>query len=55
YQAYPSWVAKALYFAGTTYEKLNQKDRAKKVYREILDKFPTEKISSRAKERLAGM
>ncbi|MEJ2633724.1 MAG: tetratricopeptide repeat protein [Calditrichia bacterium] len=55
YQAYPGWVARALYAAGNTYEKLGQPAEAKKVYQEIVDKFPTEKISDKAKERLAAL
>ena len=55
YQAYPAWVANALYYAGNSYEKLGQLEQAKKVYQEIIDKFPAEKISDKAKERLAAL
>jgi TolA-binding protein len=55
YQSYPAWVATALYSAGNTYEKLGQTDEAKKVYQEIISKYPAEKISEKAKERLAAL
>ncbi len=53
YQAYPTWVANALFSAGSCYEKLGQKEEAKKVYQEVVSKYPAEKISEKAKERLA--
>jgi tol-pal system protein YbgF len=53
YQAYPSWVANALFAAGSSYEKLGQKEEAKKSYQEVVSKYPAEQISEKAKERLA--
>ena len=55
YQAYPSWVATALYSAGNTYEKMGKVEDAKKVYEEVVNKYPAEKISEKAKERLAAL
>jgi len=55
YQAYPSWVARALFAAGMCYEKLKQTEQARKVYKELVEKFPTERITNKAKERLAGL
>jgi len=53
YQAYPAWVATALFSAGNSYEKLGQKEEAKKVYQEVVSRYPAEQISVKAKERLA--
>ena len=55
YNAYNYWVAIALYHAGLSYEQMNQFEGARKVYEEIIDKYPTEKIAQKAKERLASL
>jgi tol-pal system protein YbgF len=55
YSAYPGWVARALYRAGLTYEKMGQPEKAKKLYREVVEKFAAEKISEQAKERLSAL
>ena len=55
YQGYPTWVANALYSAGMAHEKLGQVDEAKKLYQEILNKYPAEQISEQAKQRLAAL
>ena len=55
YQAYPNWVANALYSAGMTHEKLNQPDEAKKLYQEIVNKYAAEPISEEARQRLAAL
>jgi TolA-binding protein len=55
YQGYPTWVANALYSAGSTHEKMGQIDEAKKIYKEVINKYPAEKISEKAKERLAAL
>ncbi|HHE56026.1 MAG TPA: tetratricopeptide repeat protein, partial [Caldithrix abyssi] len=49
------WVARALFAAGMCYEKLKQTEQARKVYKELVEKFPTERITNKAKERLAGL
>ena len=55
YSAYRFWVATALYHAGITYEKMDRFDEARKVYQELVNNFPTEEITQRAKERLAAL
>ena len=55
YQAYGGWVAKALYGAGLCNEKLNHPAEARKLYGEVVSKYPAEAVSDQAKKRLAAL
>ncbi len=54
---YPDFekVDAAFYYIGRCYEALNEKDKAMKVYREFLKKFPTSSRISEVKERLENL
>jgi TolA-binding protein len=55
YQAYPTWVANALFSAGMAHEKLDQTEEAKKLYQEVINKYGAEPISEQARQRLAAL
>ena len=55
YQAYGGWVAKALYGAGLCNEKLKHPAEARKLYEEVVSKYPAEAVSEKAKKRLAAL
>ena len=52
---HPEWVSKALLAAGRCYEELEQPQKAKRFYEELLKRFGTSSAAEEARQRLKAL